>query len=157
MRQVTFQWTDGRKFLTTTTSIQFFSRPIPACLFWKKKGIVISELKTKRKRFKVSQCFTFDLFSLTITFLLFDNFSLTSSVWILITGEIHFQEQEFTSGACGTFTKYCKRIQRFLKCADLNYIYINKLDKAYFFITQCILIVKIYLRKLFQTINCNKS
>ena len=122
---------------------KIFLTPHPCMSFLEKKGIVISELKTKRKRFKVSQCFTFDLFSLTITFLLFDNFSLTSSVWILITGEIHFQEQEFTYGGCGTFTKYRKRIQRFLKCADLNYIYINKLDKAYFFITQCMLIVKI--------------
>lgn len=167
MRQAIFQWIYDRKFITTTISIFFFSRPIPVYLFWKKKCIGISELKIKR--FNLSQCFTSDLFSLTITFLLFDNFLcflnqylklyriIISSVWVLITGEIHFKQQEFAYGTCVAFTKYRKRIQRFLKCGDLNYIYRNKLDKAYFFITPCMLIVKIYLRKLFQTTNCYKS
>ena len=145
----------------------FFLTAHPCIPFLKKKCIGISELKIKR--FNLSQCFTSDLFSLTITFLLFDNFLcflnqylklyriIISSVWVLITGEIHFKQQEFAYGTCVAFTKYRKRIQRFLKCGDLNYIYRNKLDKAYFFITPCMLIVKIYLRKLFQTTNCYKS
>ena len=37
-----------------------------------------------------------------------------------------------TYSACGPFTKYKKRIQKFMESGDTNYIYKNDLDKVCF-------------------------
>ena len=39
---------------------------------------------------------------------------------------------EFTCSACGPFTKYRGRIQRFREIGNLKHIYRNELDKAWF-------------------------
>ena len=39
---------------------------------------------------------------------------------------------EFTCSACGPFTKYCGRIQRFREIGNLKHLYRNELDKAWF-------------------------
>ena len=44
--------------------------------------------------------------------------------------EIHLRRPQFTYSACGPFTKYEKRIQKFKETGDTNYIYKNELDKA---------------------------
>ena len=46
--------------------------------------------------------------------------------------EIHLRQPQFTYSACGTFTKHERRIQKFKKTGDTNYIYMNELDKACF-------------------------
>ena len=46
--------------------------------------------------------------------------------------EIHLRQPQFTYGACGPFTKYEQRIQKFKETGDTNYIYKNELDKACF-------------------------
>ena len=42
--------------------------------------------------------------------------------------KLHLRQPGFTYSACGPFTKYCKRIQKFKE----TYIYNNGLDKACF-------------------------
>ena len=56
------------------------------------------------------------------------------SVWILIkfTPQMHLKQPGFTDGACGTFAKNIKIIQKFKETGDTKYIYWNKLDKACF-------------------------
>ena len=46
--------------------------------------------------------------------------------------EIHLKQPGFTYSACGPFTKNRERIQKFKETGDINYIYKNELDKAYF-------------------------
>ena len=46
--------------------------------------------------------------------------------------EIHLRQPQFTYSACGPFTKYEQRIQKFKETGDTNYIYMNELDKACF-------------------------
>ena len=46
--------------------------------------------------------------------------------------EIHLRQPQFTSSACGPFTKHEQRIQKFKETGDTNYIYKNELDKACF-------------------------
>ena len=46
--------------------------------------------------------------------------------------EMHLRQPQFTYSAFGTFTKNKERIQKFKETGDINYIYINELDKAYF-------------------------
>ena len=46
--------------------------------------------------------------------------------------EIHLRQPQFTYSACGPFTKHEQRIQKFKEAGDINYIYMNELDKACF-------------------------
>ena len=46
--------------------------------------------------------------------------------------EMHLRQPGFTYSACGPFTKIKERIQKFKETGDINYIYKNELDKAYF-------------------------
>ena len=46
--------------------------------------------------------------------------------------EIHLRQPQFTYSACGPFTKYEQRIQKFKEAGGTNYIYMNELDKACF-------------------------
>ena len=46
--------------------------------------------------------------------------------------EMHLRQPQFTYSACGPFTKYKQRIQKFMQTGDTNYIYKNKLDEACF-------------------------
>ena len=46
--------------------------------------------------------------------------------------ELNLRQPEFTCSACGWFTKYYEKIQKFKETGDLNYIYRNKLDKVCF-------------------------
>ena len=46
--------------------------------------------------------------------------------------EMHLRQPQFTYSACGSFTKYKQRIQKFKETGDTNYIYKNELDKARF-------------------------
>ena len=47
--------------------------------------------------------------------------------------QIHLRQPGFTYSACGTFKKKNKeRIQSFKEIGNSQYIYQNKLDKAYF-------------------------
>ena len=46
--------------------------------------------------------------------------------------EMHLRQPGFTYSACGPFTKYKQRIQKFMQTGDTNYIYSNELDKACF-------------------------
>ena len=46
--------------------------------------------------------------------------------------EIHLRQPQFTYSACGLFTNYKQRIQKFKETGDTNYIYQNELDKACF-------------------------
>ena len=55
----------------------------------------------------------------------------------LLTGdkfmpEMHLKQPGFTYSACGPFTKNKKRIEKFKKTGDTNYIYKNELDKVCF-------------------------
>ena len=55
----------------------------------------------------------------------------------LLTGdkrmpEMHLEQPGFTYSACEPFTKNKKRIQKFKKMEDTNYIYKNELNKACF-------------------------
>ena len=44
--------------------------------------------------------------------------------------EMHLKQPGFTYSACGPFTKYKKRIQKFKETGDTSYIYKNELDMA---------------------------
>ena len=46
--------------------------------------------------------------------------------------EMHLRQPQFTYSACGPFTKYQQRIQKFRETRDKNYIYKNELDKTSF-------------------------
>ena len=46
--------------------------------------------------------------------------------------EMHLRQPQYTYSACGPFTKYKQRIQKFKETGDTNYIYKNELDKACF-------------------------
>ena len=46
--------------------------------------------------------------------------------------QTHLKQPGCIYNACGPFTKHKKRIQKFMKTGDTNYIYKNELDKAYF-------------------------
>ena len=46
--------------------------------------------------------------------------------------EMHLRQPQFTYSTSGPFTKHKKRIQKFKKTGDTNYIYKNELDKACF-------------------------
>ena len=48
------------------------------------------------------------------------------------TPELHVKQPGFTYSACGPFTKHCERIQKFKETGDLNHIYKNGLDNAWF-------------------------
>ena len=55
----------------------------------------------------------------------------------LLTGdkfmpELHLKQPKFIYSACGPFTKYKKRIQKFMQTGDKNYIYKNELDRTCF-------------------------
>ena len=45
---------------------------------------------------------------------------------------MHLRQPQFTSSACGPFTKHKQRIQKFKETRDSNYIYKNELDKTCF-------------------------
>ena len=44
--------------------------------------------------------------------------------------EIHLKQHGFTYDACGPFTKNKKRIEKFMRIGNTDYIYKNDLDKA---------------------------
>ena len=46
--------------------------------------------------------------------------------------EMHLRQPQFTYSACGPFAKHKRRIPKFMQTGDINYIYKNELDKAYF-------------------------
>ena len=46
--------------------------------------------------------------------------------------EMHLKQSGFTYNACGPFTKIEERIQKFLRLENIENIYKNYLDKAYF-------------------------
>ena len=46
--------------------------------------------------------------------------------------EMHLKQFGFTYNACGPFTKIEERIQKFLRLENIENIYKNDLDKAYF-------------------------
>ena len=55
----------------------------------------------------------------------------------LVTGdkfrpEMHLKQPGFICSACGRFTKYTERIQKFMQTGDTDFIYRNELDKACF-------------------------
>ena len=55
----------------------------------------------------------------------------------LLTGdkfmpEMHLRQPAITYSACGPFTKYRERINKFINTGDTRFIYRNDLDKAYF-------------------------
>ena len=52
--------------------------------------------------------------------------------WDKFMPEMHSRQPRFTYNACGPFTKNKERIQKFKEIEDWQYIYENKLDKAYF-------------------------
>ena len=45
---------------------------------------------------------------------------------------MHLKQPGFIYSACGSFTKFKERIQKFKETGDSRYIYQNKLDKACF-------------------------
>ena len=46
--------------------------------------------------------------------------------------EMHLKQPGFTYSACGPFTKYKERIQKFKETGDTSYVYKNELDKVCF-------------------------
>ena len=46
--------------------------------------------------------------------------------------EMHLKQHGFTYSACGPFTKNKKRIEKFMKTENTDFIYKNELDKASF-------------------------
>ena len=46
--------------------------------------------------------------------------------------EMHLKQPGFTYSACDSFTKNKERIEKFMKTRNTDFIYRNKLDKAYF-------------------------
>ena len=58
-----------------------------------------------------------------------NNFSLPGDKFM---PEMHLRQSQFPYSACGPFTKYKQRIQKFKETGDTNYIYKIELDKACF-------------------------
>ena len=56
--------------------------------------------------------------------------------------EMYLRQPQFTYNACGPFTKYKQRMQKFKETGDTKHIYKNELDKACFAYDADILIVK---------------
>ena len=46
--------------------------------------------------------------------------------------EMHLKQPGFTYSACGPFTKNKERNEKFTQTENIDFIYSNKLDKAYF-------------------------
>ena len=46
--------------------------------------------------------------------------------------EMHLKQPNFTYSACGPFTKYKARIEKFIQTGKTNFIYKNELDQACF-------------------------
>ena len=46
--------------------------------------------------------------------------------------EMHLRQPRFTYSACGPFTRHKERIKKFKETGDMQYIYRNELDKAWF-------------------------
>ena len=46
--------------------------------------------------------------------------------------DLHLRQLEFTYSACGTFSKYRAKIQKFTITVNLKHLYRNELDKACF-------------------------
>ena len=46
--------------------------------------------------------------------------------------EIHLKQPSFNHSACGPFTKNKERNEKFTQTENTDFIYSNKLDKAYF-------------------------
>ena len=46
--------------------------------------------------------------------------------------ELHLKQPGFAYSACGTFTKHCKRFQKFRNTGNLKHLYGNELSKACF-------------------------
>ena len=46
--------------------------------------------------------------------------------------KLHLKQQGFNYSFCGSFTNYCKRIQKFRETGNLKHLYKNELDKACF-------------------------
>ena len=46
--------------------------------------------------------------------------------------EIHLKQPSFNYSACGPFTKKKERNEKFTQTENIDFIYSNKLDKAYF-------------------------
>ena len=46
--------------------------------------------------------------------------------------EMYLRQPGFTYSACGSFTKYKERIEKFMKSGNTDFIYKNELDKACF-------------------------
>ena len=46
--------------------------------------------------------------------------------------EIHLRQPQFTYSACGPFTRYEERIQKFKETGDTNYVFKNELDNVCF-------------------------
>ena len=46
--------------------------------------------------------------------------------------EMHLKQPGFTYRACGPFPKNKKRIEKFMQTGNMEYIYKNDLEKAYF-------------------------
>ena len=44
--------------------------------------------------------------------------------------QMHLKQPVFTYGACGPFTKWKERIEKFMKTGNTDFIYTNDLDKA---------------------------
>ena len=62
-----------------------------------------------------------------------NNFLLAGdNVYVMFMSEMHLKQPEFTYSACGPFTKNKERIQKFKETGDINCIYKNELDKAWF-------------------------
>ena len=45
--------------------------------------------------------------------------------------EMHLKRHGFTYSPCGSFTKNKKRIEKFMRTVNTNFIYKNELDKAF--------------------------
>ena len=46
--------------------------------------------------------------------------------------ELNLKQPVFNYSFCGSFTKYCERIQKFRETDNLKHLYRNELDKASF-------------------------
>ena len=72
----------------------------------------------------------------------------------LLTGdkfmsELHLKQSGLTYSACGPFTKYCERIQKFRETGNLKHLEMNW-TKLVLLTMQHILIVNIQQKELFQ-------
>ena len=58
-----------------------------------------------------------------------NNFLLTEDKFM---PELYLRQPGFTNSACGPFTKYRERIQKFREAGSLKHLHRNELDKACF-------------------------